>query len=246
MLKLDKLCFGYQSQILDEISLEVTQGEIVAIIGPSGSGKTTLFQLISGINTQGAGTISILGEFNPQIRSQLISYMMQEDLLLPWKSLLDNMLIVFELENKFSLFSNWKMRKKLKGEFTIKALKMLEEVGLEGFEDYFPDQLSGGMRQRASLARSLLFSKPLLLLDEPFGAVDYFKRQDLYKLMKKLQKKYSLTILFITHDLFDAKVLANRIFLLYHGELVPYQFQEGEKAGQVSLTEFYELVQELR
>ena len=217
MLNIERLTFGFlEKDLLKEINLSVKRGEIISIVGPSGSGKTTLFRLISGLAIPKSGCIRLSDKTDPKQRSQLISYMMQEDLLLPWKTLLDNLMIVFELENPF-----W-FSKSHKKAFKEKALQIIEDVGLRGFEHYYPIALSGGMRQRASLARSLLFKRPLLLLDEPFGAIDAFKRKDLYSLVTKIKEKYELTILFITHDLSDAFHLSNRIYFLDQGVLKEY------------------------
>lgn len=208
MIEIDSLTFGYLDKpLLNHLTLSVKRGEIVSIIGPSGSGKTTLFKLIAGLCTANHGTI----------RASSLSYMMQEDLLLPWKTVLENVLFAFELKN---------IPKQSRRACEIQAMQLLQDVGLEGFEHYYPITLSGGMRQRVSLARSLLFQKPLLLLDEPFGAVDIFRRKDLYTLLKKIKEKYSLTILLITHDLRDAIELSHRIYYLDQGRLVEKSKEE--------------------
>ncbi|MDN3507303.1 MAG: ATP-binding cassette domain-containing protein [Simkaniaceae bacterium] len=197
MLEIRDLCFGYSDDlIIDHLSMSVSFGEIVALIGESGSGKTTLFQLITGLRTAQHGSIDIDGD---------VSYMMQDDLLLGWRTVLDNIMLADELE-KITASKQ-------------KALELLGDVGLAGYAKYYPDELSGGMRQRVALARSLMFSRPLLLLDEPFGAIDHTKRQELYLLVRRLQKKYGLTILFITHQIDDAKALADRIFFLESGRV---------------------------
>jgi ABC-type nitrate/sulfonate/bicarbonate transport system ATPase subunit len=199
MLEIDSLIFGYLDEpILNGLNLSVQKGEIVSIIGPSGSGKTTLFQLIAGLYSPQQGSIQ-KAEF---------AYMMQEDLLLPWKSVLNNLLFMLELQR----LDNKATRLK-------KALEVLNEVGLQGFEYYYPRALSGGMKQRASLARTLLLQKPLLLLDEPFGAVDAVRRQALYALLKTLHKRYDLTIVFITHDLHDALQLSHTVYFLEEKKL---------------------------
>lgn len=221
MLKIKHLTFSYQKKILlKELNLSVKRGEVISIIGPSGSGKTTLFKLIAGLNTQESGSISVLDQIHQ--RNHLISYMMQEDLLLPWKTLFDNLMIVFELENISwkDLIISYSKRKKL---FKKRVFKIIEDVGLKGFENYYPSALSGGMRQRASLARSLLFKRPLLLLDEPFGSIDAVKRKILYGLLNEIKGKYDLTILFVTHDINDAIHLSNKIYFLDQGSLKEYE-----------------------
>lgn len=223
MLHIEGLTFGYLKHLLlKDISLIVKKGDVVSIVGPSGSGKTTFFRLISGLLTPKSGSIRVLDKITLKQRNSLVSYMMQEDLLLPWKTLIENLMVVFELEN--SRWYCWFLRsyKRRREEFRQKALSIIEDLGLSGFEDYYPNALSGGMKQRVSLARSLLFKRPLLLLDEPFGAIDMFKRKDLYKLLIAIKEKYNLTILFITHDLNDAFYLSNHIYLLDQGGLKEY------------------------
>lgn len=223
MLQIERLTFGYlKKSLLKDVNLSIKRGDTVSIVGPSGSGKTTFFRLISGLAIPKSGLISLSDKIEVKQRSPLISYMMQEDLLLPWKTLIDNLMVVFDLENSFwcsRFLKSYKSRKEI---FRKKALQIIEDVGLSGFENYYPMELSGGMRQRASLARSLLFKRPLLLLDEPFGAIDVFKRKDLYSLLNKIKEKYQLTILFITHDLNDAFYLSNHIYLLDDGVLKRY------------------------
>ena len=197
MLAIEDLCFGYEDRlIIDHLSMTVGSGEIVALIGDSGSGKTTLFKLIAGLRKAQSGTIDSDGP---------VSYMMQDDLLLEWRTVLSNVLLAPELEGS----------EVSKG----KALELLADVGLAGYEKYYPDELSGGMRQRVALARSLMYSRPLLLLDEPFGAIDATLKHEMFRLVKRLQKKYGLTILFITHQVNDARTLADRIYFIEHGRV---------------------------
>ena len=132
--------------------------------------------------------------------------MMQDDLLLDWRSVLGNVLLAPELERVLPAKE--------------KALQLLEDVGLKGYEKFYPDQLSGGMRQRVSLARALMFRRKFILLDEPFGALDLDKRREMYVLVKDLRQKYGLTILFITHHMSDAMELGDRIYSLDDGKVV--------------------------
>ena len=188
MLKIKNLSFSFGAlSLFESLDLEIEKGESVALLGPSGSGKTTLFHLIAGLLKPTFGEIFV---------EQPLTYMMQEDVLLPWRSALSNLLILdeFEGENR-------------EGE----ARSLLQEVGLKGFEKSYPAKLSGGMRQRVSLARALFQKRPFLILDEPFGAIDTERRFELYELIKNLQRKYNLTLLFITHDPRDAENLSTRI-----------------------------------
>ncbi|MFT4553464.1 MAG: NitT/TauT family transport system ATP-binding protein [Chlamydiales bacterium] len=209
MLKITKLSFGFESnRVLKDLSLHVKKGEIVSILGPSGCGKTTLFRLISALLPLQKGCISISGKSSPE-SSQDISYMMQEDLLIPWRTILDNVTLLHELGKE----------KKDLVAIKAKALDLLKELGLEGCESLYPKELSGGMRQRVALARSLLQNRPLLLLDEPFGALDFRTRENMYQLIVNLQQRYKKTILLITHDFNDALALSHKIHVLSDGKL---------------------------
>lgn len=205
MLNIKNLSFFYDSRkIFENLSLHVKEGQIVTILGPSGSGKTTLFRLISGLEKPYKGTIDIAQQKHPQARD-FLSYMMQEDLLLPWRSALDNLLLLKEL----GLIE--KMDSK---EYKNTAIKWLKELHLEDAKNLYPCELSGGMRQRLALARSLLLNRPLLLLDEPFGSLDFTTRGNLYKLLLEIQKKHHKTILLITHDFNDAQALSDHVYIL--------------------------------
>lgn len=207
MLEITALTFGYSDlPLLEDLSLYVSQGDIVSIVGPSGCGKTTLFKLIAGLYKPQKGSI----------KAPALSYMTQEDLLLPWKTVLGNLLFMYALESTGKSISQQKAH----------VLALLHDMGLEGIEDYYPRALSGGMRQRVSLARALLLARPLLLLDEPFGAIDPFRRKDLYALLKGIQKKYHLTIVLISHDVRDVITLSTQIYYLDQGKLSPGISQE--------------------
>lgn len=207
MLVINNLSFSYgPKKILDSVSFSLKQGEVGSLIGASGSGKTTLFKLIAGILRAQDGTISVADQKHPQAQQQ-IAYMTQEDLLLPWRNVLNNLLLVSELgTNPLSNLKN-------------EALKLISQVGLSGYENSFPHQLSGGMRQRVSLARALLLKKEILLLDEPFGSLDVGMREQMYELLKQIQNKFQITILMVTHDFRDALTLSNQIFLLSEGKI---------------------------
>jgi len=135
--------------------------------------------------------------------------MTQDDLMLPWRTVLENLLLVGELGRKQQSMDALKQE----------ALRYLEEVGLKGWENAFPDQLSGGMRQRVSLTRALLQKRPLLLLDEPFGALDVGLREQMHTLLRSIREQYGTTILMVTHDFRDALSLSDRIFFLDEGRI---------------------------
>lgn len=204
MLEVNHLFFSYgQGPILSDLSFRLKTGAISSLIGPSGVGKTTLFKLLTGMLIPSKGTITIDGQA-PSNRFQQATYMMQEDLLLPWRTVLKNMTLITELG---------KSRQKKKA-WDPQARKLLEEMGMKGCEEMFPDELSGGMRQRVSLARALLQNRSLLFLDEPFGSLDIVMRETMYTLLQNMNKKYGTTILMITHDFRDVLSLSDEIFLL--------------------------------
>ena len=192
MLTIDNLTFSYgKKRILQNLSLKVERGEFAAILGPSGCGKTTLFRLIVGLQKPDIGRI--------QLQNQP-AYLSQENTLLPWRTVLSNILLPTQLGK------NSPQKEQ--------ALQLIKEVGLEGSEDAYPSELSGGMKQRALLARALIQKRSFLLLDEPFSSLDYFAKEEFYVLLKEMQKKSNLTILLITHDLHEAKALADTTYLL--------------------------------
>lgn len=203
MLKVKKLSFSYgKKQVLKDISLSLGQGEIASLIGASGSGKTTLFKLLTGILNPTEGTIETDGDTYP-------AYMTQQDLLLPWRTVLKNVMLPAELGKKSSLPEN----------MVPKALSLLDELGMKNCSEMFPDELSGGMRQRVSLARALLQSSKVLLLDEPFSSLDLSLREQLYDLLRRIQQEHMTTMLMVTHDFRDALTLSDHIFFLDEGSI---------------------------
>ncbi|NGX42629.1 MAG: Taurine import ATP-binding protein TauB [Chlamydiae bacterium] len=210
MLEVQNLSFSYGAhQVLRNLSFKLRKGEIGTLIGASGSGKTTIFKLLTGMLTLQQGTIVFDGDSIP-CGDGKASYMMQEDMLLPWRTVLKNLTLVAEL----------KKCKCPKDELYGQALKLLQEIGLEGCEEMYPDELSGGMRQRVSLAQALLHERPLLLLDEPFRSLDVAIREQMYSLLREVREKYGTTILLITHDFRDALSLSDQIFLLADKHIV--------------------------
>lgn len=209
MLKIQNLAFSFGSKsIFENFNLHLKKGEIGTLVGPSGAGKTTLFKILTGMIHVQNGSIDI---HNQQIQPNCChaAYMTQEDLLLPWRNVIQNLVLLSELGPSPQSTSQLK----------TDALQLLRELGLDGYEKAFPHQLSGGMRQRISLARALLLKRPLLLLDEPFSSLDISLRENLYLLLKKLQQQYSITILMATHDFRDAFSLSDKIFLLSNKQI---------------------------
>ncbi|MHC1720860.1 MAG: ABC transporter ATP-binding protein [Clostridiaceae bacterium] len=198
----DKICKNYEGMpILNNISIALYENEFVSILGPSGCGKSTLFNIIAGLDTPESGTYYIDGE-DSMGKLGKVSYMHQKDLLLPWKRIIDNLALPLVIKG----MGNSEARKE--------AAKYLKTFGLEGFEDKYPSQLSGGMRQRAALLRAYLFSRNIMLLDEPFGALDAITRSKMHYWMLNVVKNLNTSILFITHDIEEAILLSDRIYVL--------------------------------
>lgn len=192
---------GLPFQALDDISFSVAPREFVAIVGPSGSGKSTLFNLIVGLLQPDSGEIRLDGEV-AEARLGRFGYMPQRDLLLPWRDILGNVVVPLEL------------RGTPPRESRQRALALFPLFGLEGFERAWPAALSGGMRQRAALLRTILGDSRTLLLDEPFGALDALTRREMQDWLLGLWTRLRPTVLFITHDVDEAVYLADRVLVL--------------------------------
>lgn len=187
--------------IVDDISIELKEKEFVTILGPSGSGKSTLFNIISGLMKPDTGQVYIEGQ-DFTGKTGRVSYMYQKDLLLPWKKIIDNVSMPLII------------RGEKKEEAREKVKKYFEIFGIEGFEYKYPHQLSGGMRQRAALMRTYMFSKDIILLDEPFGGLDAITKSKMQSWLLEILDKLEASILFITHDIEEAIFLSDRIYIL--------------------------------
>lgn len=179
--------------ILKNIDLHVYDEEIVSIIGPSGCGKSTIFNILSNLTTSDSGEVDINGRF---------SYMYQKDLLLPYKNIMDNVSLPLILKGE----------KKKKSQETVKPY--FSTFGLEGYENKYPHELSGGMRQRVNFMRTFVNSSDIMLLDEPFGALDSITRASMQNWLLDIKKEIKSTILLITHDIDEAIILSDRIYIL--------------------------------
>ncbi len=186
---------------LADISLTLGENEIVVVLGPSGCGKSTLLNIISGLLIPDSGSIKIDGE-DWTGKTARVSYMQQKDLLLDSRRILDNVTIPLLLKGM------------PRAEAHDHARNYLADFGLEAFTHYYPRQLSGGMRQRAALLRTYLFASDILLLDEPFAALDAITRRKMQLWLLELYKRYRSSILFVTHDIEEALLLADRIYIL--------------------------------
>jgi NitT/TauT family transport system ATP-binding protein len=186
---------------LDAIDLNVAEGEFVTIVGPSGCGKSTLLNLIVGLMRSSSGRITFRGERIDGICTK-IGYVTQKDNLLPWRTLIENVEIALEIKG---------IERSAR---RVQAQELIERVGLHGFEEHYPHELSGGMRQRANIIRTLIYDPELILMDEPFGPLDAQTRIVLQDQLLKLWSASKKTIVFITHDLIEAITLADRVVLM--------------------------------
>ena len=187
--------------VLQDVSLQLRQGELVSLLGVSGGGKTTLFNVISGLLPPDKGEVFLDGE-NITNRPGHISSMLQKDLLLPYRTIEDNVALPLLLKG---------VKKK---EARVQASAMFAQFGLDGTQKKYPSQLSGGMRQRAALLRTYMFSSDIALLDEPFSALDTLTKSAIHGWYLDVMEKIKLTTLFITHDIDEAILLSDRIYLL--------------------------------
>ncbi len=188
-------------RVLQRISLHAGEREFIAIIGPSGCGKTTFFNILAGLISPDEGNIFLDGRKVPHLRGRM-AYMQQKDLLLPWRNTLDNAILGLEIQGRHKRLARQQAR------------KLLETFGLEGFEDRYPQELSGGMRQRVALMRTILCKKDILLLDEPFGALDAMTRGIMQRWLLKVWDKFGPSVLLVTHDVDEALLLADRIYVM--------------------------------
>ena len=204
VLQFAKVDFQYgknSSLVLEGLNFTITDGEFVSIIGPSGSGKSTIFRLITGLDNPTAGNVIINGTISNK-RLGTIGYMPQQDLLLPWRTVLENVTLPLEIKGK-----NRNVPKD-------QVFTLLYEFGLKGFEHVFPTKLSGGMKQRVSFLRTILTGSNILLLDEPFSALDAITRLSMQEWLLEMWGKLQKTILFITHDVDEALLLSDRILVI--------------------------------
>ena len=189
MLTMDSVSLKYGDlTVLDDISFQVAQNEIVAIIGPSGCGKTSLLNIIAGLQSPTQGTVQVTGNKT--------AFIFQDDRILPWRTVWENIALVSDTTSPD----------------TIKGL--IQDVGLKGFEHYYPDTLSGGMKKRCGIARAFYYNSELLLMDEPFQGLDYMLRREMLEMVLQVWEKHRQGILFVTHEIDEALQIANRILVL--------------------------------
>lgn len=180
-------------EILKDINIHVNEGELVSVLGPSGSGKSTVFNILTNLIEADKGEVRVDGE---------ISYMYQKDMMVPWKKVIDNVGIPLVFKGKSKKIAR------------VEVEKYINTFGLDGFQYKYPAQLSGGMKQRANFLKAYLTSNDIMLLDEPFGALDSITRRKLQQWLMDLTKEMKSTILFITHDIEEAIFLSHRIYVI--------------------------------
>lgn len=208
MLHVNQLTYGYpesSQQIFDHLSFSIQKGEFVSLIGASGSGKSTILKIIAGLMEPEEGTLQLDGRLENRIGR--VAYMPQNDLLLPWRTVLQNVMLPVELTKK-----DWTTEQE-------KALGWLKEFGLEQVTEEYPSRLSGGMKQRVAFLRTIMTGSDLLLLDEPFGALDALRKQEMQVWLLSIWERLGKTILFITHDIEEAVLLSDRVLILRDGKV---------------------------
>jgi NitT/TauT family transport system ATP-binding protein len=230
---------------VEAIDLKVRPGEFIAIVGPSGCGKSTFMKLATGLKMPSMGKIKIDGQ--PVTGPLKVSGMaFQAPSLLPWRTTVDNVLLPLEIVEPYR--SQFKHRRK---EYEERARRLLQKVGLGGYEDKFPWQLSGGMQQRASICRALIHEPKMLLLDEPFGALDAFTREELWCILRDLWTEQQFNVILVTHDLRESVFLADTVYVMSRspGRFVVKREIDLQRPRELELTytqEFADIVLELR
>ena len=234
-----------QQFAVEAIDLRVAQGEFIAIVGPSGCGKSTFMKLATGLRRPSRGTIVIDGrEVAGPLKISGMAF--QAPSLLPWRTTLDNVLLPLEIVEPYR--SQFRSKK---AEYAERARALLRQVGLGGYEDKYPWQLSGGMQQRASICRALIHEPKMLLLDEPFGALDAFTREELWCILRDLWTEQQFNVILVTHDLRESVFLADTVYVMSKspGRFVVRKEIELPRPRDLEVTytkEFTDIVHELR
>ncbi len=230
---------------IEDVSLSVREGEFFAVVGPSGCGKSSLMKLISGLHPPASGTLTVEGKpVTAPLKSVGMAF--QNANLLPWRTAVQNVLLPLEIVQPH--------RGRLRTDraaYLERARKLLESVGLTGFTEKFPWQLSGGMQQRTSICRALIHEPEILMLDEPFGALDAFTREELWCALRDLQAERQVTVMLVTHDLREAVFLADTVYVMSNrpGRIVKRCEVGIRRPRDLDITytqEFQDIVHELR
>ena len=249
-----RLQYGNGTVALDNTNLSLAQGDFVSLVGPSGCGKSTILKLVagllkpsSGVVMVGAREVSPAGQTRSKGQGMRVGLAFQNPTMLPWLSVIDNIMVPLKIVSPFREH----YRTKKHHEYQDKAEDLLTQVGLKGFAQKKPWQLSGGMLQRASLCRALIHEPQILLLDEPFGALDQFTREELWSILQSLWLTNQPTVLLVTHDLRESAYLANRICVMTSrpGRILEDRTVHFPRPRSIEMSyaaPFSELIQELR
>lgn len=188
-------------EVLRDINLILRENQFVSLIGPSGCGKSTILRILAGLEDNFSGDILINGQ-NLGSASNQFCYMPQKDLLMPWRNVYKNIILPLEINGRLDQTES------------LGVAKLIKEFGLEGFENFYPSEISGGMKQRAGLLRTFLMNSDIMLLDEPFGALDAITRMNMQEWLLSVLREHQKSVLFITHDIDEAIFLSDRIYVL--------------------------------
>jgi NitT/TauT family transport system ATP-binding protein len=247
-VEVDRVDLAYDEDsgnAIEDVSLSMQEHEFIAIVGPSGCGKSTFMKLCSGLRPPTKGAVAVDGRAvsGPL---KIVGMAFQNATLLPWRTALDNVLLPLEIvEPHRSSFRTNKER------YAEKAKELLQSVGLQGYEHRFPWELSGGMQQRVSICRALVHEPKLLLLDEPFAALDAFTREELWCILRDLWQKNRFTVVLVTHDLREAAFLADTVYVMSKrpGKILARRVVDLPRPRELEVTysdHFAEIVRELR
>jgi NitT/TauT family transport system ATP-binding protein len=234
-----------QQYAVEDINLDIQSGEFVAIVGPSGCGKSTFMKLTTGLRRPTRGLIRVNGqEVTGPLKISGMAF--QASSLLPWRTTLDNVLLPLEIVEPHR--SQFKAKKE---EYEHRAIELLKRVGLGGYERQYPWQLSGGMQQRASICRALIHEPKMLLLDEPFGALDAFTREELWCILRDLWTEQRFNVILVTHDLRESVFLADTVYVMSKspGRFIVKREIDLPRPRDLEITytsEFADVVHELR
>jgi NitT/TauT family transport system ATP-binding protein len=236
---------GDGAPAVEALNVDVREGEFAAIVGPSGCGKSTLMKLATGLQFPKEGSVAVAGQ---PVRApvKIAGMAFQNPTMLPWRTTLQNLLLPLEIVEPHR-----SRIRRHKAEYVAKAEALLAQVGLAGQGDRFPWQLSGGMQQRASLCRALIHEPKLLMLDEPFAALDAFTREELWCVIRDLHAAQKFTVVLVTHDLREATFLADRVFCMSArpGRIIAERVVDLPRPRDLEITytpEFIAIVHELR
>lgn len=198
---------GGEVVALENVTTSISTGDFVSLVGPSGCGKSTLLDILSGLTPRTTGTILFGGESADEVAPKRVGLVFQRSVLLPWRTALENVFLPAEVGEK-------PLARTLEEQYRSRAGDLLDLVGLSGFTGKYPWELSGGMQQRVAIARALLLEAPIMCMDEPFAALDEFTREQMHLELLRIWRQQGFTGLFVTHNIFEAAFLSNRVLVM--------------------------------